>query len=51
MREDMAHVIVHRPRRGGGRERKGRFVAFDKLPAHEGMRRPHMLSARESGDR
>jgi hypothetical protein len=44
MREDMAHVIVHRPRRGGGRERKGRAASFDELPSHEGMRRPYMVA-------
>jgi hypothetical protein len=39
MREDMARVIVERPRLGGGRTRKGRAIAFDDLPAQEGMRR------------
>src|SRR5262245_11066334 len=44
MREDMSHVIVERPRLGGGRARKGRAVALDDLPRHEGMRRPHKRS-------
>src|SRR5262249_48631529 len=37
----MSRVIVERPRRGGGRTRKGRAVALDDLPKHEGMRRRH----------
>lgn len=43
MREDMSHVLVERPRRGG-REPKGRALPFEELPRHEGMRRPHILS-------
>lgn len=42
MREDMAKVIVERPRRGGGNTRKGRAVPLDHLPFGEGMRRPHV---------
>ena len=41
MRLDMSHVIVDRPRRGGGRTRRGRALAHDDLPSHEGIRRPH----------
>ena len=41
MRLDMSHVIVERPRRSGGRARKGRVLAHDDLPSHEGIRRPH----------
>jgi len=44
VRADMSHVIVERPRRGGGRDRKGRALAPDDLPAHEGMRRSHVVS-------
>ena len=43
MRDDMARVIVERPRipdHSAGR--KGRSVPFDQLPAQEGMRRPHI---------
>jgi hypothetical protein len=47
MRPDMSHVIVERPRRGGGRTRKGRALAFEDLPSHEGIRRAH-LSDRKS---
>ena len=39
MREDMAKVIVERPRRGGDRSRRGRIGNFELLPAKEGMRR------------
>lgn len=41
MREDMSRVIVERPRRGGGRGRKGRTVALEDLPKQQGMRRCH----------
>lgn len=41
MRADMAHIIVERPRLGGGRERKGRAAPLDDLPSKESMRRPH----------
>ena len=44
MRDDMARVIVERPRLGSGRTRKGRARELDDLPKHEGMRRPHMRS-------
>jgi len=47
MREDMARVIVERPRiRPRNGERKGRTQALEDLPSHEGMRRPHRLSGR-----
>ena len=41
MREDMAKVIVERPRIKPRNCRKGRAQAFESLPAHEGMRRGH----------
>src|SRR6202047_4117718 len=47
MRGDMPKVIVERPRRGGGRARKGRARPFEELPGKEGMRRRYVLS----GDR
>ena len=40
MREDMARVIVERPRKGGHRSRGSRRQEYEDLPAHEGMRRP-----------
>lgn len=47
MRDDMAKVIVERPRHGGHGRRKGRAVADpDLLPTHKGLLR----EARESGD-
>ncbi len=39
MREDMAHVLVERPRIKPCNNRKGRRRALDDLPKHEGMRR------------
>ncbi|HEX2886367.1 hypothetical protein [Vineibacter terrae] len=39
MRDDMARVIVERPRRGGWSFRKGRQVALDDLPQKQGLRR------------
>jgi hypothetical protein len=42
MRHDMARVIVERPRRGGGRTRKGRCLDPEALPSREGMRAPHV---------
>ncbi len=42
MRDDMAKVIVERPRRGGDRTRKGRERPLEALPFGEGMRRPHV---------
>lgn len=42
MREDMAYLIVERPRYKP-KARKGRHQAFDDGPRHEGMRRPHVL--------
>lgn len=39
MREDMAHVLVERPRIKAFSSRKGRRRALDDLPKHEGMRR------------
>jgi hypothetical protein len=41
MREDMAQVIVERPRIKPYNNRKGRRRALDDLPKHEGMRRGH----------
>src|SRR5947209_3737612 len=41
MREDMAKVIVERPRIKPRNTRKGRRVDPDDLPAYEGMRRAH----------
>lgn len=41
MREDMAHVIVERPRIKPYNRRKGRRLDPEHLPAHEGMRRGH----------
>jgi hypothetical protein len=43
MRDDMAQVIVERPRIPAFNCRKGRAQALDDLPAHEGMLRPHAL--------
>ena len=42
MREDMARVIVQRPRIPDRDARKGRSLPLDQLPAQEGMRRPHV---------
>jgi hypothetical protein len=44
MRDDMARVIVERPRIPDHRRRKGRDQPLEDLPAHEGMRRPHLLN-------
>jgi hypothetical protein len=41
MREDMAKVIVERPRVGGGPARKGRARSLEELPKQLGMRRSH----------
>lgn len=38
MREDIAKVIVERPRIGGQGNRKGRPQSFDELPTKEGIR-------------
>ncbi len=43
MRDDMAKVIVERPRIPDRFERKGRARPLEDLPQHEGMRRPHLL--------
>ncbi|MDE8345631.1 MAG: hypothetical protein POH28_05570 [Acidocella sp.] len=43
MRDDMAKIIVERPRRGDHSERKGRVRVLEDLPQREGMRRPHLL--------
>jgi hypothetical protein len=43
MRNDMARVIVERPRRKVRNSRKGRCVALDDLPSHEGLRRAKAL--------
>lgn len=43
MREDMAKVIVERPRRGGYASKGGKRVQdVDLLPSTEGMRAPHV---------
>ena len=42
MRDDMARVIVERPRIPDHRWRKGRARPLDDLPSHEGMRRPYV---------
>jgi hypothetical protein len=39
VREDMAKVIVERPRYGGQKNRKGRRQNFDELPVKEGISR------------
>src|SRR5712691_4295248 len=44
MREDMSHIIVERPRLGGGRTRKGRARPLEDLPKQEGIQRPHLRS-------
>ena len=41
MRDDLAKVIVERPRIPAFNCRKGRTRALEDLPAHEGMRRAH----------
>ncbi len=41
MRNDMAQVIVERPRIKAYNDRKGRRQNLEDLPAHEGMRHPH----------
>ena len=43
MREDMAKVIVERPRRGGSIRRPGRAVDIEDLPSKESLRRPYRL--------
>jgi hypothetical protein len=43
MREDMARVIVERPRIQPRNNRKGRRPALEDLPSHEGMRRAAAL--------
>lgn len=42
MRPDMAKVIVERPRRVERATPRGRKVAHDDQPSHEGMRAPHV---------
>jgi hypothetical protein len=44
MRDDMAKVIVERPRIPAFNSRKGRSRPLDDLPQHEGMRRHHLLN-------
>lgn len=44
MRDDMARVIVERPRIPDHHERKGRVRSLEDLPRQEGMRRPHFLA-------
>jgi len=42
MRSDMSKVIVERPRRGGGRDRKRRPARdFDDMPSKQSMKRGH----------
>lgn len=43
MREDMAQVVVERPRRKPFNTRKGRAPSLQDMPSHEGMRRSHAL--------
>jgi hypothetical protein len=43
MRDDMARVIVERPRIPAFNGRKGRPPLFEDLPTREGMRRSHAL--------
>src|ERR1700674_5320268 len=43
MREDMARVIVERPRIKVFNCRKGRYQDWDDVPSHQGMRRAHAL--------
>jgi hypothetical protein len=43
MREDMARVIVERPRINPRNTRKGRARSLEELPQHEGMRRAQAL--------
>ena len=43
MRDDMARVIVERPRIPAFKSRKGRRRAFEDLPTHEGLRRAQSL--------
>src|ERR1700733_10559155 len=43
MREDMAQVIVERPRIKPYNHRKGRSPDLENLPDHEGMRRGRAL--------
>lgn len=43
MRDDMARVIVERPRLPGFNSRKGRQRALEDLPKHEGLRRAQLL--------
>lgn len=44
MRDDMARVIVERPRIPDFKNRKGRPSPLEELPHYEGMRRPHLLT-------
>src|SRR3954453_4098593 len=43
MRDDMARVIVERPRIPDHKARKGRAGSLEELPSYQGMRRPHLL--------
>jgi hypothetical protein len=43
MRDDMARVIVERPRVPAFRSRNSRRGAFEDLPPHEGLRRAQSL--------
>ena len=44
MRDDMAKIIVERPRIPDRYGSKGRVRPLEDLPQHEGMRRPHLLA-------
>ena len=44
MRDDMARVIVERPRHQGRGTRKGRARPLEDLPKQEGIRRQHVLN-------
>jgi len=48
MREDMARVIVERPRIKSYGDRKGRRLKIDDLPTREGMRRARAERGNES---
>jgi len=43
VREDMAHVVVERPRLKPFNIRKGRSVSLKDMPSHVGMRRGHTM--------
>lgn len=47
MRQDMAKVIVERPRTRGGYARKGRAISDEFLPKNEGMKQPYGYNKKE----